>query len=279
MPTRIGITDGLDKAIDDAAVKAIVITGAGKAFSGGADIKEFGTPKALQEPNLLSVILALENSTKPIVAAIHSVCMGGGLELALGCHYRVAAPGTSIALPEVKLGLMPGAGGTQRLPRVLGVETALNMIVSGEAVKSELLASLPGQKLFDKMAASAESLLEEALDLRPVGGRQDRPLPLVRNLPCKHPQGDAYFQFAAQHGQAAWPRTSRRRPSAWTRWQAATKKKFDEGMADEREIFTALMFTPEIAGAAPHVHGRARRLARSPTCRKTRRSATSSRSP
>src|SRR6202008_1415237 len=106
--TRLGIANGLDQAMADGAVKSIVITGAGKAFSGGADIKEFGTPKALQEPNLLSVILALEASTKPIVAAIHSVCMGGALELALGCHYRVAAPGTSVALPEVKLGLIPG---------------------------------------------------------------------------------------------------------------------------------------------------------------------------
>src|SRR3954468_7665097 len=161
--TRAGITDGLSKALDDASVKAIVITGAGKAFSGGADIKEFGTPKALQEPNLLSVILALEASTKPIVAAMHSVAMGGGLELALGCHYRIAAPGTSIALPEVKLGLIPGAGGTQRLPRALGVEPALNMIVSGEPVKAEMLAQLPGQKLFDKMAGSPQSLLEEAI--------------------------------------------------------------------------------------------------------------------
>ncbi|MEY4266889.1 MAG: hypothetical protein RIS90_1424, partial [Pseudomonadota bacterium] len=116
--TRLGITDGLGRANADPAVKAIVLTGAGKAFSGGADIKEFGSPKALQEPNLLSVILALEHSTKPVVAAIHSVCMGGGLELALGCHYRIAAPGCNVALPEVKLGLIPGAGGTQRLPRV-----------------------------------------------------------------------------------------------------------------------------------------------------------------
>ena len=138
-----------------------MITGAGKAFSGGADITEFGSPKALQEPNLLSVIKVLENSSKPVVAAIHTVAMGGGLELALGCHYRIAAPGTSIALPEVKLGLVPGAGGTQRLPRVLGVEPALNMIVSGEPVKSEMLAMLPGQKLFDKLSASAESLAEE----------------------------------------------------------------------------------------------------------------------
>src|SRR6218665_522689 len=150
---RQGTADGLAKANADAAVRAIVVTGAGKAFSGGADIKEFGSPKALQEPNLLSVILAVENSDKPVVAAIHSVCMGGGLELAPGCHYRIAAPGCAVALPEVKLGLVPGAGGTQRLPRVLGVEAALNMIVSGEPVKSEMIGSMPGQQLFDRMAA------------------------------------------------------------------------------------------------------------------------------
>src|SRR5665811_1133129 len=155
--TRVSLTEHLEKANADAAVKSIVITGAGKAFSGGADIKEFGSPKALQEPNLLSVILMIENSGKPVIAAVHTVCMGGGLELALGCHYRIAAPGCSVALPEVKLGLLPGAGGTQRLPRALGVEPALNMILSGEPVKSELLAQIPGQKLFDKMAVSPET--------------------------------------------------------------------------------------------------------------------------
>ena len=141
--TRIGITDALAQANADAAVKAIVLTGAGKAFSGGADIREFGSPKATQEPNLLSVIEALENSGKPVVAAIHTVCMGGGLELALGCHYRIAAPGCNVALPEVKLGLIPGAGGTQRLPRVLGVEPALNMIVSGEPINAVLNQAHP----------------------------------------------------------------------------------------------------------------------------------------
>ncbi len=241
--TRVGLTDGLAKANADAAVKSIIITGAGKAFSGGADIKEFGTPKALAEPNLLSVILAVENSTKPVVAAIHSVAMGGGLELALGCHYRIAAPGTSVALPEVKLGLIPGAGGTQRLPRVLGVETALNMIVSGEPVKSEMLASLPGQKLFDKMAASAESLAEEALAFA-KSVAETRPLPLVRNLPCKHPQGDAYFQFARNmvKGMAKnFPAPVKCVDIV----EMATKNRFDEGMRLEREIFTNLMFTPE----------------------------------
>ncbi|MBS0454698.1 MAG: enoyl-CoA hydratase/isomerase family protein [Proteobacteria bacterium] len=248
--TRLGITEGLAKAQADAAVKAVVITGAGKAFSGGADIKEFGTPKALAEPNLLSVILAVEACNKPVVAAIHTVCMGGGLELALGCHYRVAAPGTNVALPEVKLGLIPGAGGTQRLPRVLGVETALNMIVSGEPVKSELLASLPGQKLFDKMAASAESVVEEAVAFaKDVAGKGE--LPLVRNLPCKHPQGDAYFQFA-KNMVGGMSKNFPAPLKCVDAVQAATKMKFDDGMAEERRIFTALMFTPE-SSALRHI--------------------------
>ncbi len=241
--TRKGITDGIAQANADAAVKAIVITGAGGAFSGGADIKEFGTDKALQEPNLLSVISTVEASDKPVVAAIHTVCMGGGLELALGCHYRIAAPGCNVALPEVKLGLVPGAGGTQRLPRVVGVEAALNIIVSGEPVKSELIGSIPGQKLFDKMAASAESLAEEALAFaRSVADA--RPLPLVRNLPCKHPEGDAYFQFARNmvKGMAKNLPAPAKCVDAV---EAATKRKFADGMAYEREIFINLMWTPE----------------------------------
>ena len=243
LATRQGIADAMARATADAAVKAIVLTGAGKAFSGGADIKEFGSPKALQEPNLLSVISLLENASKPVVAAIHSVVMGGGLELALGCHYRVAAPGCSVALPEVKLGLLPGAGGTQRLPRVLGVEPALNMIVSGEPVKSEMLARLPGQKLFDKLAASADTLADEALAFaRSVA--DVRPLPLVRNLPCKHPLGDAYFQFARNMVKGV----SKNFPAPLQcvdAVEAATKKKFDEGMLVERETFLNLMLTPE----------------------------------
>ena len=241
--TRVSITVGLQKAAADGAVKAIVLTGAGKTFSGGADIKEFGSPKALAEPNLLSIILALEHSTKPVVAAIHSVCMGGGLELALACHYRMAAPGCSVALPEVKLGLIPGAGGTQRLPRALGVEAALNMIVSGEPVKSELLAQIPGQKLFDKMAGSVETLAQEALAFAQAVS-DTRPLPLVRLLPCKHPNGDAYFQFARNmvKGMAKnFPAPIKCVDAV----QAATTKKFDEGMALERETFAALMATPE----------------------------------
>ncbi len=247
LSTRQAIVEGLEKAEADPAVKAIVLTGAGKAFSGGADIREFGSPKAIQEPNLLSVITRVENTTKPVIAAVHSVCMGGGLELALGAHYRIAAPGCSVALPEVKLGLIPGAGGTQRLPRVLGVEAALNMIVSGEPVKSEMLAQLPGQKLFDKLSTSAESLAEEAaafareMAAKHVDGSA---FPLVRNLPCKHKDGDAYFQFARNmvKGMAKnFPAPAKCVDAV----EAATKKKFADGMAFEREIFINLMWTPE----------------------------------
>ena len=243
LATRQGIVDGLGRANADAAVSSIVITGAGGAFSGGADIKEFGTDKSLQEPNLLSVIAAIENSAKPVVAAMHTVAMGGGLELALGCHYRIAAPGCSIALPEVKLGLIPGAGGTQRLPRVIGVEAALNLIVSGEPVKSEMIGAVPGQKLFDKMAASAEALAADALAFA-QSVADVRPLPLVRNLPCKHPEGDAYFQFARNmvKGMAKnYPAPAKCVDAV----EAATKRKFADGMLFEREIFINLMWTPE----------------------------------
>ena len=241
--TRQGIATGMAQAQADSAVRAVVITGAGKAFSGGADIKEFGSPKALQEPNLGSVIGVLEKSSKPVVAAIHTTVMGGGLELALACHYRVAAPGTSVALPEVKLGLIPGAGGTQRLPRVLGVEPALNMIVSGEPIKAEMLAMLPGQKLFDKLAASAESVLEEAIVFA-KSVADTRPLPLVRDMPCKHKDGDAYFAFARNMVGGM----SKNYPAPLKCVEAvevATKKKFDQGLAAERDIFVNLMFTAE----------------------------------
>ncbi|MGE5115930.1 MAG: 3-hydroxyacyl-CoA dehydrogenase NAD-binding domain-containing protein [Betaproteobacteria bacterium] len=239
--TRRGIADGLERAGSDPAVKAIVITGAGKAFSGGADIREFGSPKAIAEPNLLSLIAALDASEKPAVAALHSVAMGGGLELALGCHYRVAAPGCKIALPEVKIGLIPGAGGTQRLPRVLGLENALNMIVSGEPVASELLARAPGQKLIDRMIEG--DLVEGAVAFaREKAGA--RPLPRVRDLKVEHPNPQAYLQFARNTVKAM----SRNFPAPLECVEAvaaSTTMKFDDGMKAERERFLALMLTPE----------------------------------
>ena len=244
--TRRGIADGFEKANADAGVKAIVLTGGGKAFSGGADIREFDSPKSMAEPNLLTLIKLAEASGKPIVAAIHTVCMGGGLELSLGCQYRVAAPGAAIALPEVKIGLIPGAGGTQRLPRVLGIETAMNMIVTGEPVKSELLASLPGQKLFDQIIEG--DLIAGAVKFAQgiaAEHAQGRPLPTVRALKVSHANPDAYVQFVRNmvKGRAKnFPA-----PLCCVEAVAASLKfkNLDEGLAEELRIFRALMITPE----------------------------------
>ncbi|PAT36594.1 3-hydroxyacyl-CoA dehydrogenase NAD-binding domain-containing protein [Vandammella animalimorsus] len=241
--TRQGIVDGMNQALADDGVQAIVITGAGKAFSGGADITEFGKEAAMREPNLHSVIGVVENASKPVVAAIHTVVMGGGLELALACHYRVVASGTKVALPEVKLGLLPGAGGTQRLPRAIGVEAALNMIVSGESVDADLLASMPGQKLFDEVVQQPEQLLQEALAFaKSVAKVKD--LPKVRDLPAKHPQGEAFFQFA-RNTVGAVAKNLPAPLKCVEAVEAATKMKFNDGLAKERELFINLMWTPE----------------------------------
>ncbi|HEY1397171.1 3-hydroxyacyl-CoA dehydrogenase NAD-binding domain-containing protein [Roseateles sp.] len=239
--TRLAVADGIEQAENDPAIKAVVITGAGKAFSGGADIREFGSPKALAEPNLGSLINRVESCTKPVVAAIHSVAMGGGLELALGCHYRVTAPGAKIALPEVKLGLLPGAGGTQRLPRALGVEPALNMIVSGEPVASELLAQVPGQVLFQKVIDG--DLIDGAVQFA-MSIADKRPLPRVRDIKAQHPEAQAYFQFARNTVGAM----SKNFPAPLQCVETvanAVALKFEDGMRAERDAFQQLMLTPE----------------------------------
>jgi 3-hydroxyacyl-CoA dehydrogenase len=235
---RSGLMENLKKAVDDASVKVVVITGSGKAFSGGADIKEFNTPKMTAEPTLHTVIATVEACEKPVVAAIHSVAMGGGLELALGCHYRVAIAGAQIALPEVKLGLLPGAGGTQRLPRVVGVELALNMIVAGEPVPSEKLA---GTKLFDEMLKGdlmpgAIAFAKKVADVRP--------LPKVRDLKIDYPNYEAFFQFSRNTVGAI----AKNFPAPLKCVEcvaAAVTMKFDDGLKFEREQFAYLVMTTE----------------------------------
>lgn len=236
---RTGIVDGIQRANAESSVKAIIITGKGKAFSGGADIKEFNTPAALAEPNLGSVISEIERSAKPVVAAMHSVAMGGGLELALGCHYRVCLPGALIALPEVKLGLLPGAGGTQRLPRVIPFEMAMNMIISGEPVKSEHLAKTA---LFDKiiegdLTEGAMAFAHEVI----AGGSK---LPLVRNLPVDYPNAEAFSQYAQNTIAAMAPQFPAPLKCAQAVKAAATMP-FDKGVAYERSLFVELIQTPE----------------------------------
>ena len=132
---RKGLHDALDKAKTDDSVKAIVLACAGRSFISGADIREFGKPP--QPPGLHEVLDMLENSPRPVVAAIHGNALGGGLETALCCHFRIATKDTKLGLPEVKLGLLPGAGGTQRLPRVVGPAKAVQMIVTGEPINGD----------------------------------------------------------------------------------------------------------------------------------------------
>ena len=240
LETRSAAVEAIRRAESDDAIEAIVLTGAGKAFSGGADIREFNSPKALTEPTLHTLIRVVEGCAKPVVAAIHSVAMGGGLELALGCHYRVALPGAQIALPEVKLGLLPGAGGTQRLPRVLGLEMALNMVVSGTPVASEKLA---GTALFDEVFPAGTDLLAAAVGFAgKVAGV--RPLPKVRERKVDYPNHEAFVQFSRNTVKAmagAFPA-----PLECVETVAASvTMPFEEGLKFERERFLHLMQTPE----------------------------------
>ena len=234
------IADGITRANDDAGIQAIVLIGAGKAFSGGADITEFNKPAAFAEPTLHTVINFVETSDKPVIAAIHAVAMGGGLELALACHYRVAAPGARIALPEVKLGLLPGAGGTQRLPRVIGVEAALNMIVSGADVPSEQLAKTG---LFDQMIEG--DLLEGALAFAAKVLAEKRPLKLVRDMKIDYPGHEAFLQFARNMVKPVAGPFPAPLKCVDALAAAITAKNFDEGLKVEREAFLHLIQTTE----------------------------------
>jgi len=237
-PLRRAIVDGLTRAQRDPTVRAIVLTGAGRGFSGGADIREFNTPAAFAEPTLHTLIRILEDSQIPVVAAIHGIAMGGGLELALGCHYRVAAPGAQIALPEVKLGLLPGAGGTQRLPRVVPLEMALNMIVSGNPVDSSKFA---GTRLFDAMIEG--DLVEGAIAFARKVAAEGK-LPRVRDLKVEYPNADGYLQFA-RNTVATVARNYPAPLRCIDAVAAAVKKPFDEGLAVERDAFFSLVETPE----------------------------------
>jgi 3-hydroxyacyl-CoA dehydrogenase len=236
---RTGIVAGIDQAQADPKVKAIVLIGRGKGFSGGADIREFNTPKAAAQPTLRTVIHTIEDSSKPVIAAIGGICMGGGLELALGCHYRVATPAAQIAQPEVKLGLLPGAGGTQRLPRAIGVEAALNMIVSGNAIASE---QFKGTALFDEIIEG--DLLEGALAFAEKVVAQDLPLKRLREVQIDYPNAASYFQLA-RNDIAARSRNLPAPLKCVDALAAAVSKPFDEGLQVERELFDYLMGTPE----------------------------------
>ncbi|MFZ0009918.1 MAG: 3-hydroxyacyl-CoA dehydrogenase NAD-binding domain-containing protein [Steroidobacteraceae bacterium] len=252
---RRSIVEALARAEDDPAVKAMVIIGSGKGFSGGADIREFGTPKSLAPPNLHTVLATVEDCRKPVIAAIDGICMGGGLELALCCHYRIATLDAQIGLPEVKLGLLPGAGGTQRLPRVVGVERALNMIVSGNPVRAE---ELRATGLFDGIASG--DLLGSALELARALVAEGRGSKRVRDLKIRMPNAEAYLQFARNTVKAvAGPYPAP--PACVEAILAAVKEPFEAGLRRERELFVTLMASPESA-ALRHIFQAERAAAR-----------------
>ena len=239
LATRRGLVQSLDKALDDEAILAVVVTGGERAFSGGADIREFNTPEATQQPTLPSVIAAFERATKPVVAAIEGMALGGGLELALGMHYRIADKTAQIGLPEVKLGILPGAGGTQRLPRAVGLEAAANMIVSGTPVSAGQLAKT---RLFEQVVESG--VVDAAIDLAVKKAKPGDELPRVRDWVIEHPNAEGFLGFARTAVTAA----SANYPAplkCLDAIEAAVKQPFEAGLQVEREAFALLVSTPE----------------------------------
>jgi len=180
VPTLSGLVARIEAGLADASVSGFVLTGAGRVFVGGADIREFGKPRPAGAPFLPEVIERIEGASKPFVAAINGACAGGGLELALGCHARIASPKARLGVPEVKLGLIPGAGGTQRLPRLIGVEPALELIVSGELVPADralalgIIDALEEGDLIAAATALAEELLKEGKPPRRTSALTDK---------------------------------------------------------------------------------------------------------
>ena len=202
-------------------------------------MREFGTPKSTLAPNLPSVIQAIESSPKPVVAAIAGNCLGGGLELALGCHFRVAKRDASLGLPEVKLGLLPGAGGTQRLPRAIGLEPALNMILSGEPQPA---ARFVGTALIDEVVDG--ELLPAALAFAERVATEGRPPRRLRDVKVPAEGADAVLQSARNTVRAAHKHLPA--PLQCVEAVAASlSKPFDEGLQFERSLFLQLMNTPE----------------------------------
>ena len=231
---REAVAGHLAAALEDPGISAIVVHGADRMFSAGADIREFGTELAFAPPLLTEVITAFEDADKPVIAAIHGVAAGGGLELALGCHYRIAATDARVGLPEVTLGIIPGAGGTQRLPRLVGVAVALDFIVQGKlnpAPKAHEVGLI--DELFDGDVAAAgvayaERLLAESAPVRRTREQNER---------VEAARGDAGIFDESRKLATKKARGMEAPLAAIESIENATNLPFDEGIAREREIF------------------------------------------
>jgi len=236
---RTAFADGLERAATSAWIGAVVITGAGSTFCAGADVSEFGSPEMTAAPNLSDLCSLVENCSKPVIAAINGTAFGGGLELAMACHYRIALAAAQLGLPEVKLGLLPGAGGTQRLPRLAGALRALNMIVSGNPVAA---GELRTTDLLDSVVDA--DVLQAAIDLAQHDAAGKLTLNKARDLIVKLPNAEAFFDFA----RGAVTPLTQNYPAPGKcidAVEAAVLKPFDEGLKLERALFAELLGSPE----------------------------------
>jgi 3-hydroxyacyl-CoA dehydrogenase len=234
--TRRELAEALDRAAAESGIGAIVLTGRNSTFSGGADIREFGTPTVTRSPHLNDLVNMVEASAKPVVAAITGTCLGGGFELALACHHRVASSQATLGLPEVKLGLLPGASGTQRLPRLGGVELALNLIVSGETAPAKMLSRTP---VLDRTVDGDP--LEAAIEL--AASLAGKPPRRVRDLEVREPNLEALCDVARNAVRAKFPGFPA--PLRCVDAIEASAKPFEEGLAIERSYFVELLQTPQ----------------------------------
>src|SRR5688500_2271379 len=232
---RAGIVAAIEQAEADDAVKAIVIACEGQTFFAGADVSEFGTPKAFEQPMLPQVVDRIEVCAKPVVAAIHGTALGGGLEVALACHYRVAVPSAKLGVPEVKLGLLPGAGGTQRLPRVAGVRKALEMCATGTPIgaREAFDCGLVDRLIEGELVPHAVGYAEEVRDIRPLPKSSERQDKLTECEPAvfeEFRQANAKrfrgFEAPLKNIEAV---------------KIACEKPYSEGVLEERKLFMELM--------------------------------------
>ncbi len=238
LSTRRDLLKALDACEDDATIVAVVLVGSGRNFSAGADLAEMDTPQSLAEPNLhITVISAIEVMTKPVVAAIRGVAMGGGLELALGCHYRLATADAQLGLPEITLGLLPGAGGTQRLPRAFGLERGLNAMLSGKAIRgAEACGTLLVAELLPADIRPAAIAFARRIADR-------RPLPRLRDVKIEHPNAEGFLMFARNAVRA----DKRRLPGLEPIIDAvavAVRRSAQEGLDFEYALFRRLRDMP-----------------------------------
>ena len=233
---RAGMLENFIKAAEDKSVEAIVLTGAGRTFMAGADITEFGKP--MKPPGLSEVIAAIEKIQKPTIAAVHGTPLGGGLEVTLACNFRVAAPGTRLGLPEIKLGIIPGAGGTQLLPRLVGVEKGLAMILSGDPIpaKDALAAGLIDEiiegDLIKGAVAFAKKVIAEKCPLKHVRDLDDKIAPFRAN-PDKFNEAAANVAKKSRGLEAPL--------AAIEAVRAAVTLPVDDGLKRERELFVKLL--------------------------------------